>query len=73
MQKFCQFEVDFYVINKAVHLNLWIPGEALPTLSHSDQSAYRLLISYCCLFVANFVGFPCTCACGHTDSLQKWR
>ena len=21
MQKFCQFEVDFHVINKAVHLN----------------------------------------------------
>ena len=29
------------------------------------------LVSYCSLFVANSVEFPCTCACGHMDSLLK--
>ena len=30
MQNFCQFEVDFHVINKAVHLNCGF--QVLPTL-----------------------------------------
>ena len=36
MRPFCQFEVDFYVLNKAIHLNpAWIraDSEALPTLT----------------------------------------
>ena len=42
MQNFCQFEVDFHVINKAVHLKLWIPGEALPTLTLYRPLNYAL-------------------------------
>ena len=34
MRPFRQFEVDFYVLNKAIHLNpAWIRAKALPTLT----------------------------------------
>ena len=47
MQNFCQFEVDFHVINKARTFESRIPVEALPTLiDFSENWSIKYSSSY---------------------------